>query len=89
MSDQHPLVERRALLKGAMAMAGVVGPLAQAVAQPAAETRLSDQPLSSNVRATVERRGQVVLIGIHRPEFDRQIGLFVRVSCDQDASRAV
>ena len=26
-------------------------------------------PLSSKVRATVERRGQIVLIGINRPDF--------------------
>ena len=69
MSDEHPLVERRTLLKGAMVMAGVAGSLTQAAAQPAAETRLSDVPLSSNVRATVEKRGQIVLIGINRPDF--------------------
>jgi enoyl-CoA hydratase len=49
-------------------MAGVVGPLTQAVAQPATQTRLSDVPLSQNVRATVERRGSIVLIGINRPD---------------------
>ena len=69
MSDEHPLVERRTLLKSAMVMAGVAGSLTQAAAQPAAETRLSDVPLSSKVRATVERRGQIVLIGINRPDF--------------------
>ena len=69
MSDEHPLVERRTLLKGAMVMAGVAGSLTQAAAQPAGETRLSDVPLSSKVRATVERRGQIVLIGINRPDF--------------------
>ena len=69
MADEHPLVERRTLLKGAMVMAGVAGSLTQAAAQPAAETRLSDVPLSSNVRATVEKRGQIVLIGINRPDF--------------------
>jgi enoyl-CoA hydratase len=69
MADEHPLVERRTLLKSAMVMAGVAGPLTQAAAQPAAATRLSDVPLSSNVRATVEKRGQIVLIGINRPDF--------------------
>ena len=69
MSDEHPLVKRRTLLKGALVMAAVAGPLTQAAAEPAAETRLSDVPVSSNVRATVERRGQIVLIGINRPDF--------------------
>ena len=68
MSDQYPLVERRTLLKGAIVMAGIAGQLKQASAQPAAAARLSDVPLSPNVRATVERRGQIVLIGINRPE---------------------
>src|ERR1700722_754905 len=68
MSDEYPLVERRTLLKGAIVMAGIAGQLKQASAQPAAAARLSDVPLSPNVRATVERRGQIVLIGINRPE---------------------
>jgi len=57
------------LLKGALIAAGVAS-ATQALAQstaPAA-TRLEDVALSPNVRATVERRGQVVLIGINRPD---------------------
>jgi hypothetical protein len=71
MNDEESLVERRTMLKGAMVMAGIVGaaqPLSQAVAQPAVGARLSDVPLSSGVRATIERRGQLVLIGINRPD---------------------
>jgi enoyl-CoA hydratase len=73
MSDEQSLVERRTLLKGAIVMAGVVGPLTQAAAQPAGQPAtaapLADVTLSPKVRATVERRGQIVLIGINRPEF--------------------
>ncbi len=64
-------MERRTLLKGALVAAGVASAaeaLAQSAAPPPPSTRLEDVPLSSNVRATVERRGQVVLIGINRPE---------------------
>jgi enoyl-CoA hydratase len=68
MSDEYPLVERRTLLKGAIVMAGIAGQLNQAAAQPAAAARLPDVPLLPDVRATVERRGQIVLIGINRPE---------------------
>ena len=42
--------------------------LAQSAAPPSISTRLEDVALSPNVRATVERRGQVVLIGINRPD---------------------
>jgi enoyl-CoA hydratase len=68
MTDQFPLVERRTLLKGAIMVAAAAGTLNQATAQPVAGARLADVALSPNVRATVERRGQVVLIGINRPE---------------------
>jgi enoyl-CoA hydratase/carnithine racemase len=71
MSDDPVLVERRALIKGAFIAAGVVSAtqaLAQSIASPPTSTRLEDVALSPNVRATVERRGQVVLIGINRPE---------------------
>ena len=67
MSDNSVLVERRALLKGALVAAGVAS-ASQALAQDATpiSTRLDDVALSPNVRATVERRGQIVLIGINR-----------------------
>jgi enoyl-CoA hydratase len=71
MSDDPVLVERRALLKGALMAAGVAGAtpaLAQSAAPLPTSTRLEDVALSPNVRATVERRGQVVLIGINRPD---------------------
>ena len=69
MSDNSVLVERRALLKGALVAAGVAS-ASQALAQDATpiSTRLDDVALSPNVRATVERRGQIVLIGINRPD---------------------
>jgi enoyl-CoA hydratase len=71
MSDEQVLFERRTLLKGAVMAATVAGgskAIAQAADRSVASTRLADVPLSSNVRATVERRGQVVLIGINRPD---------------------
>lgn len=71
MSDNSVSVERRALLKGALMAAGVAGAapaLAQSTAPLPASARLEDVALAPNVRATVERRAQVVLIGINRPE---------------------
>jgi enoyl-CoA hydratase/carnithine racemase len=71
MSDDPILVERRALLKGALMAAGVAGAvpaLAQSAAPLPISARLEDVALSPNVRATVERHGQVVLIGINRPD---------------------
>lgn len=76
-------MERRTLLKGAAAVAGIV--TAQnalpASAQPAPGSRLADVKLAPGVRATVERRGQIVLIGINRPE------VFNRM--DPEGSRAL
>src|SRR5579863_2268 len=71
MSDDPVLVERRALLKGAFMVAGVASAtpaLAQSAGSSSISARLEDAALSPNVRATVERRGQVVLIGINRPD---------------------
>jgi enoyl-CoA hydratase/carnithine racemase len=71
MPDDSVLVERRALLKGALMAAGMASAtptLAQSAAPLPTSTRLEDVALSPIVRATVERRGQVVLIGINRPD---------------------
>ena len=69
MSDENFAIERRTLLKAAI-MVAATGAATSASAQtaPAPSTRLADVPLSPNVRATVERRGPVVLIGINRPD---------------------
>ena len=70
MSNDHFEIERRTLLKGAVMVAA--GAASSASAQPApgpsGSTRLADVPLSPQVRATVERRGSIVLIGINRPD---------------------
>ena len=60
-------IERRTVLMAAAAASGIAA-IAQASAQPAPSARLADVPLAPGVRATVERRGQIVLIGINRPE---------------------
>jgi enoyl-CoA hydratase/carnithine racemase len=73
MADKSPAIERRTVLKGAMVMAGmatVAQNVTPAAAQPASQPggRLADAPLAPGTRATVERRGQIVLIGINRPD---------------------
>ena len=60
-------IERRTVLMAAAAASGIAA-IAQASAQPAPGARLDDVPLAPGVRATVERSGQIVLIGINRPE---------------------
>jgi enoyl-CoA hydratase len=83
MSDQSSAIERRTLLKGAMVMAGMVSVAETAAAQPVSQPggRLADVPLAPDTRVTVERRGQIVLIGINRPQ------MFNRM--DPEASHAL
>jgi enoyl-CoA hydratase len=65
-SPKHP--GRRALIKGAAMLTVAATARAQGQA-PAAEpvTRLADAPLGSSVTITVERRGDIVLVGLNRP----------------------
>jgi enoyl-CoA hydratase len=66
--------ERRSLLKAAAALGGSLAfaarsesAAAQSADESAAETKMADIPLSPGAKITVERRGQIVLIGINRP----------------------
>src|SRR5262245_1782514 len=61
---------RRALIAGAAVTAAAAVARAQTqtpTAQQAAETRLRDAPLGPTTTITVERRDDVVLIGLNRP----------------------
>lgn len=55
--------------------AAALGALAMAAnaQEPAGETHMADVPLSSGANVTVERRGQIVLIGLNRPEIYNRI----------------
>jgi enoyl-CoA hydratase len=63
-------LERRALLKSAAALAGLVTVASEASAQtsPPPAARLMDVPLAPGNKVTVERRGPIVLIGLNRTE---------------------
>jgi enoyl-CoA hydratase/carnithine racemase len=62
-------IERRTVLKAAITIAGIAAVTEAATAQPmAAGTRLADVPLAPGTRVTVERRGQIVLLGLNRTE---------------------
>jgi enoyl-CoA hydratase len=72
--------ERRSLLKAAAALGGILtvaarsgGAAAEAGEEHVAETKLADIPLSPTAKITVERRGQIVLIGINRPYIHNRI----------------
>ena len=68
MRNQSPKVGRRALITGAAltAAAAAVRAQDQTPATPAATT-LTDVPLSASATLTVERRGEIVLLGFNRP----------------------
>ena len=67
MSNTLPKVGRRALLTGAALTAAAAVARAQSQAPAPPVTSLADEPLSASTTITVERRGQIVLIGLNRP----------------------
>ena len=76
MENQTTKLGRRALLKSAAAAAVAATAATRVGAQtPAAEpvTTLADVPLAAGATVTVERRGQVVLVGINRPSIQNRI----------------
>ena len=72
-----PKVERRALLTGAAIAAVASAVRAQTQPQPLpttpAATRLDDAPLAPATTVTVERRGEIVLIGLNRPAIQNRV----------------
>jgi enoyl-CoA hydratase len=72
---------RRGFLKTAAALGGTsalgvlpVSASAQQLPQPdAAPTTLKDVPLSAGAKLTVERRGQIVLLGLNRPDVGNRV----------------
>ena len=76
MANEAVDVTRRALLTGAViTAAGALTHASQNAAQSAApaDTTLENIPLAPSVTITVERRGQVALIGINRPAIQNRI----------------
>jgi len=76
MENQTTKLGRRTLLKNAAAAAVAATAATRASAQaPAAEpvTTLTDVPLAPGTTVTVERRGQVVLVGLNRPSIQNRI----------------
>jgi enoyl-CoA hydratase len=73
MAEETTKVGRRVLISGAaMAVAAGAATL-RAQAPPEPVTTLADVPLASGVTVTVERRGQIVLVGINRPFIQNRI----------------
>ncbi|HUR33947.1 MAG TPA: enoyl-CoA hydratase-related protein [Vicinamibacterales bacterium] len=64
---------RRALLKGAAMLAVTATARAQGQAPAETVTSLMDVPLGTGVTVTVERRGQIVLVGLNRPFIQNRI----------------
>src|ERR1019366_1161984 len=74
MKNTSSNVGRRALLTGAAMTAVAVAARAQGpqgqpppVEPPQPETKLADVPLSAAATITVERRGEIAMIGLNRP----------------------
>ena len=75
MQNRSPkVVGRRALLKGTALLVVAATARAQGQAPPSEPvTRLADAPLGPSVTVTVERRGDIVLVGLNRPFIQNRI----------------
>jgi enoyl-CoA hydratase len=73
MSDRSTRVGRRALIKGAAFAAVAAAGTARAQQPSAGDTRLSDAPLTASTTISVERRGEIALVGINRPSIQNRI----------------
>ena len=77
------LFERRSVLKAGAVLGGLSAVLARAPAAGAVErdggeavaddVKMAEIPLSSAAKVTVERRGQIVLIGLNRPYIHNRV----------------
>ena len=75
-----PKVERRSLLTGAALAAVATAVRAQTQTPPAEPvTTLADVPLGASATVTVERRGEIVLIGLNRPFIQNRLDPPTRV----------
>jgi len=81
MHNQSPKVGRRALITGAALTTAAAAARAQSQTPPAAEpvTTLADEPLSSSTTVTVERQGEIALIGLNRPFIQNRLDPPTRV----------
>ena len=80
MQNRSSRVGRRALLTGAALTAAAAAARGQSQPPPEApSTTLADAPLDSSTTVTVERRGQVALIGLNRPFIQNRLDPPTRV----------
>jgi enoyl-CoA hydratase len=74
VNNSPKLVGRRALIKGTAMLAMAATTRAQAQAPPPEPaTTLADVPLGPSITLTVERRGEIVLVGLNRPFIQNRI----------------
>jgi enoyl-CoA hydratase len=85
--EKEPVIARRNLIKGTATLAAVVPAIAatsalaqqsQPAQQPSAEaaiqpTTLAEVSLGPDTRLTIERRGQVALFGLNRPQVQNRV----------------
>ena len=80
MQNGSPKIGRRALITGAALTAAAAAARAQSQTPPAEPvTTLADIPPSSSATITVERRGQIALIGLNRPFIQNRLDPPTRV----------
>ena len=87
MQNTSPkVVGRRAIIKGAAMVAVAATARVQAQAPPPAAdavTTLADVPLGPSVTLTIERRGDIVLVGLNRPFIQNRIDPPTRIRLNE------
>ena len=84
MENHSPKLGRRALITGAALTAAAAAVRAQSQAPaPEPATTLADVPLGAAATITVERRGDIVLVGLNRPFIQNRLDPPTRVKLAQ------
>jgi len=83
MEQPSSKIERRVILTGAAATVAAVAHAQNPGTQPEPVTRLADAPRGPEVTITVERRGDVALVGLNRPQIFNRLDPPTRVRLAQ------
>jgi enoyl-CoA hydratase/carnithine racemase len=83
MDPRQSRIARRALFEGAAMIAVAASAAAQQATPAETVTRLDDVPLTPETTVTIERRGEIALVGINRPQIQNRVDPPTRIKLAQ------